>query len=61
MKNKIFYVKEYDGESIIDLPEDMGNMFDPYWNKNAKDIPQDKYGLHRGKFIVTVEWVDTED
>ena len=58
---KIFYKKEYDGESIIDLPEDMGNMFDPYWNKYATDIPQDEYGLHQGKFVVTVEWVDTED
>ena len=54
---KLFYKKEYDGESIIDLPEDMANMFNPYYNKNADTIPQDEYGFHEGKFIVTVEWV----
>ncbi len=51
----IVFNKEYSGESIIDLPQDVGEMFD-----DAPVIPQDEYGIHTGKFIVTVEWIPDE-
>ena len=55
----IIFQKEYDGESIIDLPEDIGEMLDPDFNDlvDVEQIPQDEYGIHQGKFIVTVTWV----
>jgi hypothetical protein len=47
----------YDGESIIDLPEAIGEMLDPDFNPIAATIPQDEYGLHIGSFHVKITWV----
>lgn len=51
----IIFEKEYSGESIIDLPEDMGDMFDI--DVSNITVPQDEYGIHLGRFIVKVEWL----
>ncbi len=56
MEEFVLFKKVYDGESLIDLPEDVGNMLDNDWNPKAKKIPQDQYGLHTGSFVVTVLW-----
>lgn len=48
--------KVYCGESIIDLPEDVGYMLDESHNPKASKVPQDEHGLHRGSFVVTVLW-----
>jgi hypothetical protein len=57
----IIFEQKYSGESIIDLCEDLSDMFDPYCaTKEAKTVPQDKYGIHKGTFIVTVTWVEDD-
>lgn len=48
----IIFEREYFGESIIDLAEDLDYMFD-----DGPEIPTDEYGIHQGRFIVKVEWV----
>lgn len=53
----IIFDKTYDGESIIDAPEDIGDMLDPTMNPACKDIPQDEHGIHKGSLRVTVEWI----
>lgn len=45
--------KEYDGESIIDLAEDLSWMFA---DGNGAEVPVDQYGIHKGMFTVTVTW-----
>jgi hypothetical protein len=47
----------YDGESIIDLPEAIGEMLDTDYNPKADTIPQDEYGLHIGSSHVKITWV----
>jgi hypothetical protein len=51
----------YDGESIIDLPEAIGNMLDIDYNSIASTIPQDEWGLHTGTFHVKITWVPDKD
>ena len=60
VKKLELFKKVYDGESLIDLPEDVGMMLDCDWNAMAKLVPQDEYGLHKGSFVVTVMWFPDE-
>jgi hypothetical protein len=54
VKSKVIFKKEYDGESIVDLPEDI------HYALEECGVPQDEYGLHRGTFVVTIKWDDRE-
>lgn len=51
------FKKVYSGESIIDLPEDVGDMLNHNYNQKASKVPLDEYGLHKGSFVVTVVWM----
>lgn len=57
MKKTTFY-KTYDGESLIDLEED---IYDQFTNGNYEDIPVDKKGIMKGKFRVSVVWCSEDD
>ncbi len=54
MTKKIIFQNEYSGESIIDAPEDLHYAF------ADADVPQDEYGIQKGTFILTIEWVADE-
>jgi hypothetical protein len=54
----IVFEKDYSGESIIDLAEDLTWMFE---DGNGAKVPVDEYGIHKGKFIVTVKWEEDEE
>lgn len=47
----IVFQKTYDGESIIDVSEDIAYAI------QVSTVPQDEYGFQLGEFKVTVEWV----
>jgi len=55
MKLAIF-MKEYDGESIVDVSRDVFECFHNRFNPIAAQIPTDEHGFHEGIFTVTVEW-----
>jgi hypothetical protein len=46
----IIFYKEYDGESIADIEEDV------YDAVNDSDIPADDHGFTKGIFRVTISW-----
>jgi hypothetical protein len=45
--------KEYWAETLIDLEQDIVEMYD---NRQFEEIPIDEYGFHKGKFTVTITW-----
>lgn len=54
------FKKEYDGESIADVSRDVWESLDKRFNILAESIPEDEYGFQKGKFIVTVEYINTQ-
>ena len=50
------FKKIYDGESIVDISRDIDEAFNPNFNTLAKNIPQDKYGIQLGEFVVTIQY-----
>lgn len=50
--------REYSDESMIDLPEDIGDYSE---FKNMHLIPKDRYGFHSGTFKVVVTWQKDEE
>ena len=56
----IVFEKTYDGESIVDLSRDINECLDEEFNLTISVIPQDEYGIHQGKFTVTVKWTPEE-
>jgi len=50
----ILFKKQYDGESMIDMPDDI------YYALEECDVPQDEYGIQTGTFTVTIEWSPEE-
>jgi len=52
------FEREYSGESIIDLCEDLSWMFS---DGNGAKVPSDEYGIQRGTFTVTVTWKEDEE
>lgn len=57
MDEYLYFVmeKEYSGESIVDLEEDI------MYNIENADVPKDEHGVHKGTFRVTVQWIEDED
>jgi len=47
--SKVIFQREYSGESIIDLSEDITYM-------DMDDIPVDESNIQAGTFTVTVTW-----
>jgi len=60
MPHIVVFQKEYDGESLYDLDQDIADAFEPDYNPVVDDIPQDEYGLQKGKFIVSIIWMPEE-
>ena len=57
MTNQLLFAKEYDDESLYDLPRDMEDVLDgQFYHK----LPQDKNGYKRGVFHVSIIWKDDE-
>lgn len=53
--SKTIFEKEYDGESIIDIENDLHWVLaDP--EQELIDIPVDEWGIHKGTFKVVVTW-----
>lgn len=44
------FEKEYDGETIIDIEEDVYDAI------NYRDLPANEHGILEGYFTVTVSW-----
>ena len=55
------FEKKYDGEEICDIERDMAEAFDAVFNPLVADIPQDKNGIQKGTFKVTIEWQPEEE
>lgn len=56
----IIFENIYDGESIVDVPRDIFESFDPRFNSRVESIPTDEFGFQKGSFVVTVKWVQEE-
>jgi hypothetical protein len=54
----IIFEREYSGESIIDLAEDLSWMFA---DGKGAEVPVDEYGIQKGTFTVTVTWKEDEE
>lgn len=48
--------KEYCGEGIIDMSQDIDEMLDERFNPVIKDLPVDEYGIITGTFKLSVTW-----
>lgn len=48
--------KEYDGESLYDILQDVGEGINEDYNPTMCSIPVDMHGLQHGKFIVSITW-----
>jgi hypothetical protein len=60
MKDIVIFNKSYDGESLYDLDRDVAEALDGNYNEVIDKVPQDKWGLHKGSFIVSIIWTDKE-
>lgn len=49
--------KMYDGESIVDVGRDVHEAFSERFNPPTASIPKDEYGIQKGVFKVTIEWM----
>jgi hypothetical protein len=50
----------YDGESLYDLDRDVAEALMEEYNPKMSQVSQDEHGLHKGSFIVTIEWRDDD-
>lgn len=51
----------YCGEGMIDVEQDVGEAFSCDSNPAIKKVPVDEYGIFKGQFRVTIEWIPEED
>jgi hypothetical protein len=56
---KIFE-KVYDGNSIMDASEDVGEALCEEYNDAMTFVPVDEYGFSKGTFTITIEWKDAK-
>ena len=54
-KSTVLFEKEYDGESVVDLPEDVSEALLAEYNPAAAALPVDEYGFWSGRIIVRIE------
>ncbi|MCK9369281.1 hypothetical protein M0R04_05020 [Candidatus Dojkabacteria bacterium] len=52
----LIFKKDYDGEGLYDLDQDLIENFSNRYNVDTKDVIFDDDGLLKGKFTVTVKW-----
>lgn len=58
------FSSQYGGEDLGDLNRDIHEMHDPIFNPDINNIPQndiDKHGIHKGQFVVTVQYIPDEN
>jgi hypothetical protein len=51
----VIFQKNYDDESLYDMPEDLGYAVDEE-NPDYHKLPEDEHGLKKGTFTVTITW-----
>jgi hypothetical protein len=56
MEPMMIFQKHYDGESIVDVSRDVWEAFDADFNEVMGTIPLTEWGMHQGRFRVTIEW-----
>jgi hypothetical protein len=52
--------KEYGGESIIDLSQDIDEALMDDFNPDLSKVTVDEYGIMEGTFTVTITWTPEE-
>lgn len=57
MKNKIIFEKQYSALELDDIDRDVYTCFDPDFNDEVVDLPIDEYGLPKGHFKLTIEFI----
>ena len=57
---KTVLIKEYDGEALIDIVNDLSEALDENFNQVMRDIPKDEYGIHQGMFVICLKWIDAD-
>jgi len=50
------FKKEYDGESLYDILQDVGECINEDYNPVMCSIPVNMHGLQHGKFKVSIVW-----
>jgi U3 small nucleolar ribonucleoprotein component len=55
---KTVLIKEYDGESMVDMERDLSEALDENYNQVMRDIPKDEYGIHQGMFVICLKWIE---
>lgn len=55
------FQKEYSSEELCDVDRDITESFCPDYNPIMKGVPLDEDGFHKGKFKITVEYIDETD
>ena len=56
----IIFEKDYDGESLYDLPRDISEAFNDDFNKEIIQVPKDEFEFLQGTFKVKIEWIPEE-
>lgn len=52
----VIFEKQYDGESLYDVPRDVSEAFDEQFNPVIASIPKDEHFIQKGTFTVKIEW-----
>lgn len=61
MTKEYLFRKEYCGEEICDIDRDITEVFDDRMTPAIAKVPVDEYGMHAGKFRITVVWCSEDD
>ena len=64
MKKKQYMVlleKDYDGQQVYNLDDDVSMAFNPMSNPGLTTIPINEWGYLAGKFKLTIEWFGPEE
>ena len=64
MKKKqhmVLLEKDYDGQQVYNLDDDVSMAFNPMANPSLTTIPVNEWGYLAGKFRLTIEWFGPEE
>ena len=53
--------KDYDGQQVYSLDDDVSMAFNPMANPGLVTIPVNEWGYLAGKFKLTIEWFGPEE
>ena len=60
MATTTIFGRIYDGESMVDIPRDVEEAFNPDFNDSVKLISGDENGFLKGRFEVTIKWIEDD-